>query len=234
MTKANALIIGSRGELAQALARALSVAGHKQLHVVGRSAPEQPVSGVVYHQLNSLDEHQVKNWCLQHGDFDLIVCATGVLHDDCCQPEKKLEQISPEQLQHYFMLNTVLPALWLKYATILFNPDKPAHLVCFSARVGSISDNRLGGWYGYRASKAALNMLLKSAQVEYQRRLPNVSLVAYHPGTVDSPLSQPFQANVKHLLDADFSVQCLLQQLPTLTPGSSCYFRDWQGKDINW
>jgi len=235
MQKTNALIIGSSGALAQAFARVL-IASHQyhQIHVVGRTSPEQQVTGVVYHQLDNLDEQQVQDWCKGHKNFSLVICATGVLHDDVCVPEKKLEQISIPQLQHYFKVNTLLPSLWIKHAVALFAHDGPAHLVCLSARVGSITDNHLGGWYGYRASKAALNMLLRSAQVEYHRRMPNVCLVAYHPGTVDSPLSQPYQANVKRLLDADFSAQSLLKQLPELEPGCGCYFRDWLGQDIDW
>jgi NAD(P)-dependent dehydrogenase (short-subunit alcohol dehydrogenase family) len=109
-------------------------------------------------------------------------------------------------------------------------------LVFFSARVGSINDNLLGGWYGYRASKAALNMLLKSAQVECQRRAKNISLVSYHPGTVDTELSRPFQANVPKdkLFSSEFTVSQLLQFVTNLLAEDGPHYIDWQGKTIPW
>ena len=102
--------------------------------------------------------------------FHHVVCTTGILHDNEVQPEKRLEDITPEALQHYFAINTVLPMLWIKQLVCFF-PSEHSTLTVLSARVGSIEDNGLGGWYGYRASKAALNMLVKTAAVEYKRSL---------------------------------------------------------------
>jgi NAD(P)-dependent dehydrogenase (short-subunit alcohol dehydrogenase family) len=128
-----------------------------------------------------------------------------------------------------------VPALWLKYLVKVMAKDK-ASIVFFSARVGSISENGLGGWYGYRASKAALNMFVKTASVEYKRRSPNTTLACYHPGTVDTNLSKPFQANVKQgkLFTVDFTVSKLLHHMEGFDAEQSPYYIDWEGKTIQY
>ena len=134
------------------------------------------------------------------------------------------------------LVNFIPPSLWIKHAVKLLAPKCLTSFTVLSARVGSISDNQLGGWYGYRASKAALNMMLKTAQVEYRRRLPESGLVAYHPGTVDTQLSKPFQANVKpeKLFTPEFTAQALWRELDTLSVEKAPYYIDWQGKTISW
>ena len=170
-----------------------------------------------------------------------IYLFNGVLHGDNIQPEKKLEEINLASLRDIFEVNTFMPALWLKYLIQLLSPQPKADYTCvivlLSARVGSIEDNKLGGWYSYRMTKSALNMLVKTAAIEYKRRIKNTHIVAFHPGTTDSPLSKPFQKNVKpqKLFTADFVAQKLLHhthssQLST-EPSS---FIDWQGKTIPW
>ena len=136
----------------------------------------------------------------------------------------------------YFTTNTILPALWLKYVELILKGTEPAKLVFFSARVGSIGDNKLGGWYGYRASKSALNMIIKCAQIECQRRAKNISLISYHPGTVETKLSKPFQSNVPKdkLFTSDFTVAQLLKIIPTLSAENGPHYIDWQGKTIPW
>jgi NAD(P)-dependent dehydrogenase (short-subunit alcohol dehydrogenase family) len=139
-------------------------------------------------------------------------------------------------IRQYFDVNTLAPLNWIKQLPVLMHKSKPAHAVFFSARVGSIEDNHLGGWYGYRASKAALNMLLKTAQIELQRRLPDLSLVSYHPGTVDSPLSAPYQKGVPEgkLFSPEFTVSQLMRHLPALVAGDAPHFIDWKGETIPW
>ena len=106
----------------------------------------------------------------------------------------------------------------------------------FSARVGSISDNRLGGWYSYRASKAALNMMIKTAAIELARRAKNIKLIAFHPGTTDTPLSKPFQKNVPEnkLFSAEFVAKQLLDIVENTPIDQSPSYLDWQGETINW
>ena len=173
----------------------------------------------------------------------LAIIATGVLHNDRLglRPEKRLEDISEEALATYFAVNSTMPALWMKYLVSVMVKESPS-IVCISARVGSISDNKLGGWYGYRASKAALNMLVKTAAVEYTRRLKEPLLMCYHPGTVDTGLSAPFQKNVKakKLFTPEFTANQLLTHLSKLSESrhlngnESCHFIDWDGKVVTW
>lgn len=173
----------------------------------------------------------------------LAIVATGVLNNETLglRPEKRLEDISEEALATYFAINSTMPALWMKYLVTVMVKESPS-IVCISARVGSISDNKLGGWYGYRASKAALNMLVKTASVEYTRRLKDPLLICYHPGTVDTGLSAPFQKNVKanKLFTPEFTAKQLLTHLSTLSASrhsnrdESCHFIDWDGKVVTW
>ena len=151
-------------------------------------------------------------------------------------PEKRLEDIDVDAMMQVFKANTLTPALWLKHLPSVVKHDKPCVVTVFSARVGSISDNQLGGWYSYRASKAALNMLVKTAAVEYGRRAKNVKLIAFHPGTTDTPLSKPFQANVKpgKLFNAEFVAEQLLTIVANLPIDQQAQFLDWQGKTVHW
>lgn len=127
--------------------------------------------------------------------FDLVINATGLLHDETTgvQPEKALRHISADAMARVMGVNAIGPALIMKYFLPLMARDKKAVMAHLSARVGSISDNRLGGWYSYRAAKAAQNMLVRTAAIEFARRGPQGVIVGLHPGTVDSNLSAPFQ-----------------------------------------
>tara|TARA_R110000868_G_scaffold174251_1_gene410818 strand:+ start:565 stop:1308 length:744 start_codon:yes stop_codon:yes gene_type:complete len=242
----NALVIGSSGGIGESLVQHLAVSGqYSNVFAVSRSLPKTPVKGVKYQIVESQNEQSIADLCQTltrpNEQFSLVVCCIGSLHGlledgQKILPEKRLEDINAAQLQYYFYINTALPILWLKHLEPLVKGTITANVVFLSARVGSINDNGLGGWYGYRASKAALNMLLKTAQIELQRRAKNVCLVSYHPGTVDTKLSQPFQANVKpeKLFTAAFTVKQLLSQLPNFNPTQGPYFIDWAGKTIPW
>ena len=246
MNYGNALVIGSNGGIGQQIVKQLCKSGKfSSIHAVSRTSSRSSVEGVQYQILDSTNEHAVRDYCLSlqqsSTQFTRIFCCVGVLHgktnrDEEIQPEKRLEDISANKLMSYFAANTIVPAIWLKYAHPLFKGDIAAKFVFLSARVGSISDNKLGGWYGYRASKAALNMLIKTAQIEYQRRAKNVSLVSYHPGTVDTALSKPFQANVptSKLFTPEFTVNQLLSLLGNLEAGVEAHYIDWQGNKIPW
>ncbi len=240
----SALVIGAGGGLGKATIQMLLEQG-EYLSVHGVSRQEKPADfgSVAWHQMDTSDENKVSELVQslkQQGSFSTIICCTGALH--CSQskpqlePEKRLEDIDPNVLLHYFMTNTIVPTIWLKHGLTLLKGNHRANFVLFSARVGSISDNKLGGWYGYRASKSALNMMIKTAQVEYRRRAPNVCLVSYHPGTVDTPLSEPFQSNVSSdkLFTPQFSANQLLKIIPDLSLEEAPHYVDWQGKSIPW
>lgn len=244
--KLQALVIGSSGGIGQAfVSQLVATQGYYRVHAVSRSVPQKPIDGVKYHIIAEQNEQTIKDYCEEllqtNTAFSTIICCIGTLHDKTkngrqINPEKRLEDLNAIQLQHYFKINVILPMLWLKGIEPLVKGKHAAHVAFLSARVGSISDNRLGGWYGYRASKAALNMMLKTAQVELQRRAKNVCLISYHPGTVDTSLSKPFQANVPadKLFSAQFTAGQLLTQLAKLEAKEEPHYLDWQGKTIPW
>jgi NAD(P)-dependent dehydrogenase (short-subunit alcohol dehydrogenase family) len=223
-----ALVIGSSGAIGSAFVRALqSDTDCLAVTEVARSrllpfdlADEVSIAGQA-------------SRCAPLGPFGIIVDATGGLTIDGCPPEKSLSQLCSRQLIQSFTVNALGPALVMKHFAPLVAPG-PSIFAKLSARVGSITDNRLGGWYGYRASKAALNMLLQTAAIELQRRHRNLRVVALQPGTVDSALSKPYQGAAPQVLTADESVAGMLkalQSLPTL-PGAQ--FIDYRGNPIPW
>lgn len=243
----HALVIGASSGIAQALLlQLLALPDIQTVHAVSRS--EQPIQspGIDNFVFNTLAEDEVKAFIDQQRQqgvtYRYVVSTVGILHragsDEhvALKPEKRLEDIDPKQLQAYFEVNTILPAIWLKNLIHIMPKGKPSIIAFLSARVGSISDNKLGGWYGYRASKSALNMLIKNAAIEYGRRNKQVSLMAYHPGTVDTGLSKPFQANVKadKLFTPEFTAQCLIKLLAAADVENSPFYLDWDGKTIPW
>lgn len=166
------------------------------------------------------------------GPFHLVINAAGLLHAAQFMPEKKLADLNYEQLLATFQVNTFGPALVLRHFSKLLAPER-AVLAMLSAKVGSIEDNRLGGWYSYRASKAALNMLLKTAAIEVKRSQPQAVLVALHPGTVDSALSQPFRG-AELGRAAGLAAAEMLATLDQLTPADTGQFVSYSGARLPW
>lgn len=160
----------------------------------------------------------------------------GILHGDKLAPEKRLEDINADSLQAVFAVNAIIPVLWLKVLRKLLNGAEHCKVAVLSARVGSIGDNHLGGWYAYRASKAALNMFLKTASIEYSRRSANVKLISFHPGTTDTPLSKPFQSSVAahKLFTAEFVATKLIEHMTAAEVDGQLAFIDWDGQTIDW
>ena len=170
------------------------------------------------------------------GEPRLVVIATGHLHGHGVEPEKRLADLSPERLAYSFAVNTIGPALVLKH----FGPRMPRSgksvIAVLSARVGSISDNRLGGWYGYRAAKAALNQVVRTASIELAVRRPELACVALHPGTVDTGLSAPFQKGVapERLFTPAVAAEHLLRVIDGLTGADTGRFLAWDGQEISF
>ncbi|MEX1660789.1 SDR family NAD(P)-dependent oxidoreductase [Thioclava sp. 15-R06ZXC-3] len=161
------------------------------------------------------------------GPFDLIFVASGQLGT----PEKTLSQLGAQEMAAQFAVNAMGPALVLKHARRLLPRDRPARFAALSARVGSIGDNRLGGWYSYRAAKSALNQLIHGASVELARSHPQLVLVCLHPGTVDTP----FTANYpRGKLTPAEAARRLLDVLEGLSPTQTGGFYDYAGKEIPW
>lgn len=180
------------------------------------------------------DEASIQAAAEQVGQPRLLVVATGHLHGHGAEPEKRLADLSPERLAYSLAVNAVGPALVLKH----FAPRMPragkSVIAVLSARVGSISDNRLGGWYGYRASKAALNQMVRTASIELAVRRPDLACVALHPGTVDTGLSAPFQKGVapERLFTPQMAADHLLKVIDGLSGADTGRFLAWDGREI--
>jgi NAD(P)-dependent dehydrogenase (short-subunit alcohol dehydrogenase family) len=165
------------------------------------------------------------------GPVDLIFIASGLLHRaDAVQPEKSWRAIRSDAFAELFAVNATGPMLALQALLPHVPRDRRVLIGVIGARVGSIGDNRLGGWFGYRASKAALAMLLRTLSIELGRTHPQLTALMLHPGTVDTPLSEPFQRGVARLLTAAESAAALLRVLDAGTPEQSGQQRDWQGE----
>lgn len=165
----------------------------------------------------------------------LVISTLGILHQDGATAEKALSQLSLASLQATFATNAFAPILLLKHLLPLLR-KQPATFAALSARVGSIGDNRLGGWYSYRASKAALNQLLHTAGIELKRLNPASTVLAIHPGTTDTQLSKPFQAKVPEdqLFEPAFSAERILEVIGTHGPEDSGSFWAWDNQPIDW
>ncbi len=169
--------------------------------------------------------------------IDLIINCAGVLHDGASvQPEKRLADVTPASLERSFAVNAIGPLLIAKHFHGLLPRDDRAVFASLSARVGSIGDNRLGGWYGYRASKAAQNMITRNLSIELRRRARGVICVALHPGTVDTGLSRPFQGNVSEdaLFSPDRAARQLLSVIDGLGAEANGGFFAWDAQPIPW
>ncbi len=171
-------------------------------------------------------------------ELDLILNVTGILHDGSTglSPEKRLEDLEQANLLQSFTVNAIGPMLVLRHLFELLPRQRRSVVASLSARVGSIGDNRLGGWYGYRASKAALNQGMHTASIELARKWKQAVCVVVHPGTVDTQLSKPFQGNVPEhkLFDVARAADQLLGVLDGLGPEQTGQFFDWAGKTIEW
>lgn len=165
-----------------------------------------------------------------------VINCVGVLHEGAMQPEKSLRQLNAEQLLRYFQVNSIGAVLLAKHVQPLLKHCERAILATFSAKIGSISDNYLGGWYGYRASKAALNMFMRTTAIEYKRTCPRAIVVTLHPGTTDTRLSRPFQRNVppEKLFPVVRTVRQLLTVLDQLQESDSGEFFSWDGSRLPW
>ncbi|WP_372883223.1 SDR family NAD(P)-dependent oxidoreductase [Psychromonas sp.] len=175
----------------------------------------------------------------QHIELHQVIIFNGQLHHPDTMPEKKLEEINRDYFNRLMHSNALVPMLCLQSLMSLLSHKTHCTITALSARVGSIQDNRSGGWYSYRASKAALNMLFKSAAIELARRAKNSQLILFHPGTTDTPLSRPFQKNVPagKLFSPAFAAEQLFELTnnnPDLTADGEPVYIDWQGKRIPW
>ncbi len=191
-------------------------------------------------QMDITDEAQIVQGIAQiQGQIDklhLVLYCVGFLHEGNIQPEKSLQQINSEHLLRYFQVNSIGAVLLAKHLLPLLRHGDRSVFASISAKVGSIGDNQLGGWYGYRASKAALNMLMRTLAIEYSRKSPKTLVVMLHPGTTDTRLSKPFQRNVppNKLFSIERTAAQLLSVIEGLQPEDSGQFFSWDGSRLPW
>ena len=167
------------------------------------------------------------------GEFHLLIDATGFLSDATIAPEKSLRALNAQAMAKLYELNTIGPSLLMKHFSKHMPRKERAIFATLSARVGSIGDNRLGGWYAYRAAKTALNMMMKCSAIEVARTKPESVFVSLHPGTVDTSLSDPF-AGSRERLAPEQSAEMLLKVIDDLGPQESGSFWDYKGNRVEW
>lgn len=231
-----AVVVGASGGIGHALVTALGEAGgHDVIHALSHRPAADPIAGTRPGIVDVTREETIRAAAAAiDGPLDLVIVATGMLHEEGYGPERALRDLDPAALAHIFAVNTIGPALVLKHFAPLMARDGPTVFALLSARVGSITDNRSGGWYGYRASKAALNMIVRSAAIELARSRPRCVCVGLHPGTVDTGLSLPFQAKVPAgtLFTPARAAGQLLRVIGRLTPADTGRCLAWDGTVI--
>jgi NAD(P)-dependent dehydrogenase (short-subunit alcohol dehydrogenase family) len=222
-----AIVIGSSGTIGAAFLELLENDPHCSLVIGLHRHSEFPIN---YDDLDSIKT--CVDALAAQAPFQLIINTIGVLHTLDWMPEKKLDDLKAEQLQELMRINAIGPAITIQHFSRLLDP-KNSLMVTLSAKVGSIEDNRLGGWYSYRASKAALNMLIKTMSIEWKRNKPNTGLIAMHPGTVNSRLSKPFKGEQigRPALDAAADMLRVIKDTKIEDSGS---FVSYAGETIPW
>ncbi|MGB5177711.1 MAG: SDR family oxidoreductase [Gammaproteobacteria bacterium] len=201
-----------------------------------RHRPDAGYRNVSWQPLDLTDEAAIRDWATAIEEIDWLINAAGMLHTPQQGPEKTIRHTDPDFFLQNMRTNALPSLLLAKHLHGKFRHGRPAVFATVSAKVGSIEDNRLGGWVSYRASKAALNMCLKTLAIEWQRTLPNVAVAALHPGTTDTALSRPFQRNVpqQQLFTPERSVNGLLNVLDGLKPSQSGQFFAFDGERLPW
>ena len=236
----SAAVVGASGGLGAAMVKALKQTGSAK-HVFALSRKTQhgrvPDAHQITIDIEAEDSIQQAASTIGAvaGELHLVIVATGVLHDGAqLRPEKTWRSLDAGALERAFRINAVGPALVAKHFLPLLAREPKSAFAALSARVGSISDNHLGGWHSYRASKAALNMLIRTMSIELNRVNPQAICIGLHPGTVDTRLSKPFQSGVREgkLFSPDFAAERLLTVIDGVTPDGSGLVYAWDGSVI--
>ena len=236
------IVIGAGSAIGRALIERWSREGAQGILAVARSADSLAVVEQLGVQTHKSDYSEATLAALaiqlqeQSADISRLVICNGVLQGEGYRPERALNQLKTSAMEQVFEINTFLPMRVLASLAPALKRSAAPRIAVLSARVGSIGDNGLGGWYSYRGSKAALNMMLRCAALEMRRVNPAAKIMAYHPGTVDTPLSQPFQANVapEKLFSPARAAEALDTVLSGLKADGELSYLDWRGETIPW
>jgi NAD(P)-dependent dehydrogenase (short-subunit alcohol dehydrogenase family) len=233
-----ALVLGGSGGIGGALVVRLCQRADvtEVMATYCRTAPSFEHPKLQWQRVDPCSADDIAGLCQKAGSLNWVINAVGMLHTPERGPEKTIRRFDGDFMLENMRVNT-LPTLLLAQAVEAnFKGVKSAVFATVSAKVGSISDNQLGGWVSYRASKAALNMALKTLAIEWRLRLPQVCVAALHPGTTNTSLSKPFQAGVPEgkLFSAEYSAQRMLEIIATKTPEQSGRFWSWDGSELPW
>ena len=234
--KSLAVIVGG-GAIARALAEQLAANPTLSVYVLSRSEWVQSGVETVATDYSDASLARIAAEIEATGlPLSRLVVTNGLLSNESIRPERKVSDLSEEAFGAIMSVNALLPMRALTAFWSLIRTSEAPRIAVLSARVGSLGDNELGGWYSYRASKAALNMMMKCAAIEVRRINKQAKLVAYHPGTVDSPLSQPFQRSIPEgkLFTPAFSATQLIDILDRSEPDGELAYLDWAGETIPW
>lgn len=232
------IVIGGSGGLGQAMCESL-LANLPNVQVsathLKSDIPFQH-ERISWHSLDIRDSAAIEEWASDFDHVDWILNFAGYLHGSAGKPEKSIRAIDPEFMMENIRINALPTLLFARHFGRALKQSSAPIMATVSARVGSIEDNRLGGWYSYRMSKAALNMALKTLSIEWKHSHPKGCIAALHPGTNDTALSKPFQANVKpeKLFETSYTASMLLKLLRGLSPSNSGCFWSWDGNIIPW
>lgn len=232
------LIVGGSGGIGRAMVKQIQESyPNATMHATYlHHLPQDMREKLQWHALDVTNEAEIKQLSEQLTELDWIINCVGILHTQDKGPEKSLQSLDIDFFQHNLTLNTLPSIMLAKHFAKALTQSHSARFAVISARVGSITDNKLGGWYSYRTSKAALNMFLKTLSIEWQRTMKHGVVLSLHPGTTDTPLSQPFQQSVPKgkLFTPEYVANCLLPIIANATPAQTGRFFAYDGTELPW
>lgn len=233
----NVVIFGASGAIGQSFLEHYSSSLENSIYAFSRSNLNIKSPNVKSFSLDFMDESALQkavSISTENAMIDVVIVSVGALKVENISPEKSIKDLSYKNLEHIFKVNTFIPALIAKHCAPKLRKDSKSVFAAISARVGSISDNYLGGWYSYRSSKSALNMIIKTASIEIARTNKKAVVVGLHPGTVKSDLSKPFTTNTpeEKLFEPSYSVMKLISVIDNLSFEQTGKCFAWDGKEI--
>ena len=233
------LVLGGSGGIGQAIVNKLGET-YPEATIHATYKQHRPDTGrddgVIWHQLDITLEEEIKQLSQNIPQLDWLINCIGMLHTEDKGPEKSLQALDGDFFMHNIQLNTLPSMMLAQHFETALKRSTSARFAVVSAKVGSLSDNRLGGWYSYRTSKAALNMFLKTLSIEWQRSIKHCVVLSLHPGTTDTPLSKPFQQSVPKdkLFTPEYVAQCLVGIITNATPTQTGQFLAYDGVELPW